>query len=57
MTPEEKIAALIEHIKKEFPSGCIGVTCKNCVLYNAKPRTTESAVCEVLYRLMKYSTG
>jgi len=55
MTPEEKIAALVEHIKKEYPQGCSGVKCHNCVLYNAAAASIESATCEFMYRLHQYS--
>ena len=48
MTPEEKIAALVEHIKKEFPKGCIGVECKECPLHKVDFVTTEYDICEML---------
>lgn len=48
MTPEEKIAALVEQIKTEFPNGCRGIDCDKCILRLATARSTENAVCELL---------
>ena len=48
MTLEEKIAALVEHIKKEFPKGCTGVECKECPLHKVDFVTTEYDICEML---------
>lgn len=55
MTPEEKITALVEHIKKEFPKGCRDVICNHCVLRNAKYNTIEHDICDVLYNEMNRS--
>ena len=52
MTPEEKIAALVEHIKKEFPKGCRGIQdCADCPLNNSLNATMESDVCDLLAEL------
>jgi hypothetical protein len=49
MTPEEKIAALVEHIKKEFPKGCRDVQdCADCPLDGSEYGTYEEAICEML---------
>jgi len=49
MTPEEKIAALVEHIKKEFPQGCRDViNCETCPVNHAKHETIEEIVCDML---------
>ena len=49
MTPEEKITALVEHIKKEFPEGCKGVECDNCPLFESKiGEPMECDICEML---------
>ena len=49
MTPEEKIAALVEHIKKEFPNGCGDVmNCETCPVNQAKYGTIEEIVCDML---------
>jgi len=47
-TPEEKITALVEHIKKEFPNGCDDVECSDCPLNFAEYYSTKRAVCEML---------
>ena len=49
MTPEEKIAELVAHIKKEFPDGCGNVKCRNCPLnkYRDEGPSTESNICEM----------
>ena len=50
MTPEEKIAALVEHIKVEFPHGCGDVKCRDCPLnkYRDEEPSTENNICEML---------
>ena len=51
MTQAEKIAALVEHIKKEFPKGCGNVQCIDCPLNEYridKQPTTESNICDLL---------
>jgi len=48
MTQAEKIAALVEHIKKEFPKGCKDVECDNCPLHGVDFSTTEYDLCELL---------
>ena len=52
MTPEEKIAELVEHIKKEFPKGCREVkNCDTCPVNQAKYGTAEESVCDMLAQL------
>ena len=48
MTPEEKIAALVEHIKKEFPKGCKGVNCDDCPLLH----TNYKGLCVTMRELI-----
>ena len=55
MTPGEKIAALVEQIKVEFPEGCRDVLCNNCPLRNAEHNTIEHDICDVLYEEMNRS--
>jgi len=55
MTPEEKIAALVEHIKKEFPDGCSGVLCSDCPVNKKEYDTVEYSVCELLEWIRAYS--
>ena len=51
MTPEEKIAALVEHIKKEFPKGCMGVECETCPLNVGDDTSFEHDICMILANL------
>ena len=51
MTMEEKIEKLVAHVKKEFPHGCEGVECEDCVLhgeYEADDWTIPALVCDLL---------
>ena len=49
MTPEEKIVALVEHIKKEFPKGCQDIQdCETCPINIAGHDTLEEYVCDML---------
>jgi len=50
-TPEEKIAALVEHIKKEFPNGCKGMWCMDCPVNDHEHGTAEHAVCNLLWEI------
>lgn len=47
-TFEEKMAALVEYIKKEFPDGCSVVDCDDCEFSRAGTDTVEFGVCELL---------
>ena len=54
MTPEEKIAALVEHVKAKFPNGCRDIPCdSNCPLHRAQGRTMEHAICEMLDKISR----
>lgn len=51
MTPEEKIAALVEHVKAEFPDGCKGMWCADCPVHDHEHGTVEHAVCNLLWEI------
>lgn len=49
MTPEEKVAALVEYIEKNFPRGCRDVLdCKECPLNSSESCTIEDSICSLL---------
>ena len=42
------IKELITLLKENFPNGCVGTDCKNCVLYDTEPDTPENKLCALL---------
>ena len=45
---KEKIKALLDQIKRNFPNGCKDVYCDDCPLNDADHATVEMRLCDLL---------
>ena len=59
MTPKEKMMAITNYIKSEFPQGCGNISCLACPLQGPKKdvieEVIEESICDMMLKIARFA--